>query len=251
VRETVRRPSSVARALPIARRAVDNQPMTNAVSFTSPKGRPTSGHLAIPEGVAAVGAVVLIHEWWGLNDHTRDLSGRLAKAGFLVLAVDLYDGRATADPGEAAKLMTALDTHDAVDRVAGAAAWLRAHPRSNGKVGVTGFCMGGAMSFAAACHVPGLAAVAPFYGVPNRDKVDYTKVTAPIQAHFAKNDEWASVAKAAAIRDELRERGREMDLCEYDAGHAFVNDTRPEAYHAPSATLAWERMVAFFHQHLA
>lgn len=225
--------------------------MTHAVvSFASPLGRPTSGYLATPEGSSAVGSVVLIHEWWGLNDHTRDLAGRLAKAGFLTLAVDLYDGRSTKDPDEATKLMTSLDTDDAVDRVAGAVGWLRGHSRSNGKVGVTGFCMGGAMAFASACGVPHLGAVVPFYGVPNRDKVDYTKVTAPIQAHFAKNDDWASVAKAAAIRDELREHGQSLDLCEYDAGHAFVNDTRPEAYHAPSATLAWERMVGFFHQHL-
>ncbi len=225
--------------------------MAQVVSYTSPKGRPTSAYLAEPEGTTPAGAVVLIHEWWGLNDHSRDLARRLAKAGLLTLAVDLYDGKVAADAADAARLMGELDTYDAMDRVAGAVAWLRAHARSNGKVGVTGFCMGGAMAFAAACHVPGLGAVVPFYGVPARDKVDYTKVTAPIQAHFAKNDEWASVAKASAIRDELKEHDRPtMDLCVYEAGHAFVNDTRPEAYHAPSAHLAWERMVGFFQQRL-
>ena len=224
--------------------------MAKDVSYTSPKGRPTTGYLAAPEGSELVGAVVLIHEWWGLNDHSKDLAERLAKAGFLVLAVDIYDGQLAKSAEDAGRLMSELDTYDAMDRVSGGVAWLRAHARSNGKVGVTGFCMGGAMAFASACHVEGLLAVVPFYGIPARDKVDYSKVTAPIQAHFATRDEWASVSKAEAIRADLQERGKSMDLCVYEAGHAFVNDTRPEAYDAPAAHLAWERMLAFFQRHL-
>jgi carboxymethylenebutenolidase len=90
----------------------------------------------------------------------------------------------------------------------------------------------------------------PFYGVPAPEKVDYTKVTAPILAHFAKHDAWAKAEKAEAIAATVNGKGGAMTLHVYDAGHAFVNDTRPDAYDEPSATLAWSRTVAFFHEHL-
>jgi carboxymethylenebutenolidase len=129
--------------------------------------------------------------------------------------------------------------------------FLKADARGNGKVGVIGFCMGGAMAFAAACHVPGLAAVVPFYGVPPAEKVDYAKVSAPILAHFAKNDPWATVEKGEAIKKQIDAQGKSMTLEIYDAGHAFVNDTRPEAYDEKSAKLAWQRSVAFLKKNLA
>ena len=91
----------------------------------------------------------------------------------------------------------------------------------------------------------------PFYGIPPAEKVDYGKVTAPIQAHFAKTDEWATVAKAEAIKEQLDARGQAMELHVYDAQHAFVNDTRPDVYDAANAKIAWDRSVAFLKKHLA
>ena len=129
--------------------------------------------------------------------------------------------------------------------------FVKEHARGNGKVGVMGFCMGGALSFASACHVEGLSAVVPFYGTPPAEKVDYAKVTAPILAHFAKNDEWATVAKAEEIKAALDKLGKSMKLEVYDAGHAFVNDTRPEAYDEKSAKLAWQRSVDFLKKHVS
>src|SRR5262249_35731234 len=142
-------------------------------------------------------------------------------------------------------------TANAVKEIAGAVAFLKEHPRSTGKIGVMGFCMGGAMSFASACHIEGLSAVVPFYGIPPADKVDYAKVTAPIMAHVAKKDEWVTVAKIEAIKKQLDERGHPMEVHVYDADHAFVNNTRPEVYDAANAKLAWDRTVAFFKKHLA
>ena len=165
--------------------------------------------------------------------------------GFDVLAPDFYDGHLPTTEGEAAKAMNALDLLDAVARIGAGAAFLRARERSNGKVGVTGFCLGGAITFAAACHVPGLAGLVPFYGIPAPEKVDWSKVDAPIEAHFAKRDQWATVEKAEAIRKTLTEQGKSMVLHVYDAEHAFVNDTRP-VHHPENAKLAWERTVAFF-----
>jgi carboxymethylenebutenolidase len=224
--------------------------MTHRVAFASPKGSNVQGELAEPTGTGKLPGVVIVQEWWGVNDHVRSLAERLAEAGFFVVAPDLYDGKVTKDADEAARWMGELDTFAAVDKIAGAAAFLREHPRASGKVGVMGFCLGGALSFAAACHVEGLSAVVPFYGVPAPEKVDYGKVTAPILAHFAKNDEWATVAKAEAIKAKLEGRGHPMELCVYDAQHAFMNDTRPEVYDAASAKLAWDRSLAFLQKHL-
>lgn len=222
--------------------------MTTRVTFQAKSGQKVEGELAEPAGSGKAGAVVLLQEWWGVNDHVRSLTDRLAKEGFLVLAPDLYHGRTTKDAAEAGKLMTELDTMKAVDEIAGAVGFLKAHARANGKVGVTGFCMGGALTLASAAHIAGLSAAAPFYGLPPAEKVDYAKVTAPIQMHVAKNDEWVTVAKAEAVKDRI---GDKMELFVYDAQHAFVNDTRPEVYSPDNAKLAWGRMVAFFQKHLA
>ncbi|MDB4936419.1 MAG: hypothetical protein JWP87_3391 [Labilithrix sp.] len=225
--------------------------MTTTVSFKGKGGTDEKGELAEPSGSAKAPAVVLIQEWWGVNAHVKSLAERLAKEGFLVLAPDLYHGKIAKDAEEAGALMTALDTAQAMKEIAGAVAYLKEHPRGNGKVGVIGFCMGGALSFAAACHVEGLSAVVPFYGTPPADKVDYAKVTAPILAHFGKNDDWATVAKAEEIKAKLDALGKPMQLEVYDAGHAFVNDTRPEAYDEKSAKLAWQRSVEFLKKNLA
>jgi carboxymethylenebutenolidase len=225
--------------------------MTTRVSFKAKNGGDVSGELAEPSGAGKAPSVVLIQEWWGINDHVRDVVERLAKEGFLVVAPDLYHGRVTKDQAEAAKWMTELDSLKAVQEIAGAAAYLKEHPRGNGKVGVIGFCLGGALAFASACHVEGLSAVVPFYGIPPAEKVDYAKVTAPIMAHFAKKDDWATVAKAEEIKKQLDARKHPMELHAYDAQHAFMNDTRPEVYDEKNAKLAWERTIAFFKKHLA
>ncbi|MDB5215659.1 MAG: dienelactone hydrolase [Myxococcaceae bacterium] len=225
--------------------------MTTTVRFGAKDGGDVAGEMAEPSGTDKTPALVLVQEYWGINAHVKSLADRLAKEGFLVLAPDLYHGKIAKDSSEAGKLMTELDTATAVKEIAASVAHLKELPRSNGKVGVIGFCMGGALTFASACHVEGLSAVVPFYGVPPADKVDYSKVTAPILAHFAKNDEWATVAKAEAIKKQIDAAGGSMQLEVYDAGHAFVNDTRPEAYDEKSAKLAWQRSIDFLKKHLA
>jgi carboxymethylenebutenolidase len=225
--------------------------MTTKVTFKGKSGGDVNGELAEPSGSGKAPSLVLIQEWWGINDHIKSLATRFAAEGFLVVAPDLYHGKVAKDAGEAGALMTTLDTHAAVKDIAGAVSYLKEHPRGNGKVGVIGFCMGGALSFASACHIEGLSAAVPFYGTPPADKVDYAKVTAPILAHFAKNDEWATVAKAQEIKTKLDGLGKSMQLEVYDAGHAFVNDTRPEAYDEKSAKLAWKRSVDFLKEHLS
>ncbi len=206
--------------------------------------------VAIPEGPGKHPAVVLVQEWWGINAHIRSLTDRLAKEGFLTLAPDLYHGTIAKDAAEAERLMKALDTSAALEDIAAAVTTLKQDPRSNGKVGVIGFCLGGALAFAAACHIEGLSAVVPFYGTPPAAKVDYTKVTAPILAHFGAKDDFAKASNAQAIKAELDRLGKPIRLEIYDAGHAFMNDSRPEAFDAESAALAWSRTIAFLKEHL-
>lgn len=228
--------------------------MTTRISFEAKSGNKVDGELAEPAGGESGGkapAVVLVQEWWGVNDHVRDVATRLAAEGFVVLAPDLYHGKTTKDADEAGKLMNALDGAAAVDEIAGAVTHLASHPRSNGKVGIVGFCMGGALSLASACHVTGLSAVVAYYGLPAPEKVDYAKVTAPILMHVGKHDAWVSPEKAKALEAELASKGKAIQLEIYDADHAFSNDTRPEVYSADNAKLAWERTIAFFKKHLA
>jgi carboxymethylenebutenolidase len=164
-----------------------------------------------------------------------------------VLAPDLYHGKVTKSAEEAGKIMGSLDWPKALAEIIAAATHLRDHESSNGKVAVMGFCMGGALTFAAAANIPWLAAAVPFYGVPNEMLADYTKEKAPILAHFAKNDQWATVDKAKEIQSKVPA----MELHVYDASHAFFNDTRPEVYSPNDAKAAWERSIAFLKKHLS
>ena len=218
--------------------------MTERVSFKSRSGTDVTGELALPEKGNGPGLVV-IHEWWGVNAQIKKICERFAAEGFVTLAVDVYHGKVVpiGASEEAGKAMAALDWTCALDDIAGAVEYLRAHPRSTNKVAVTGFCMGGALAFAAAASVPDLAAVVPFYGVPSA--ADWSKVTAPIQAHFARIDDWAKPELAEKIQATLREHGKPMELFVYEAQHAFCNEARPEVYDADACDTAWKRTVAF------
>jgi len=224
--------------------------MFEPIKFATKGGGDATGELVAPEGEGRAPAVVLIQEWWGLNGQIRDVALKLAKEGFVVAIPDLYHGRWTVDAEEAARLMNALDWPRALDEIAGAATFLSSHPRSNGNVGVLGFCLGGALAFAAATKIPELKAVVPYYGLPPAGSVDYTNVKAPILAHFANQDEWARADLAQKLEAEMNGRGQSMELHVYEAGHAFSHEARRDVYVPEAAALAWSRTVAFLHKHL-
>lgn len=223
---------------------------TTKVDFETKTGKKASGELAVPAGTGKAPCVVLLQEWWGLNDHIRSLLSRLAEAGFIALAPDLYHGKVTSNAEEAGKLMTELDRAQALEDIEAAAQYLLSHERSGGRVGVMGFCMGGALSFRSAEAISDFSCVVPFYGAPPADQYNVSKVRAPILAHFATRDQWATPANAETIQRNLTARGGTMTLHLYDADHAFVNDTRPDVYSPENAQLAWERTLAFLHTHL-
>lgn len=224
--------------------------MSERISFASRTGEAIQGAIARPSQRRA-GAVIVVHEWWGLTQQIERTVDRLAAAGFLALAPDLYRGEVVpyTSSARAEELMTGLDGERAVADLGGALDYLKGHEAGNGKVGITGFCMGGALTFRAACFLPGLSAAAPFYGLPANP--DWSRVTVPIEAHFSATDQWAKPAAAEKIQNTLAARGQRMDLHVYAAEHAFMNDARPEVYDAASAELAWGRLVAFLTAHLS
>jgi len=223
--------------------------MSTMVKYAG-KGGQLEGAMAEPAGSGKAGALVVLQEWHGVNDQMKGKVDRFAQLGYLALCPDLYHGKVAADDTQAGELMGKLDWPSAIAEIGSAVAHLRSHARCNGKVGVTGFCMGGALTFAAAVNVEGLACAVPFYGLPQIPPAGFGKVKAPIQAHFAKVDDWAKASVAEVIQKSVRAGGGHMDLFVYDAGHAFMRETDPSKYDATSAKLAWERTTEFLKKHL-
>jgi carboxymethylenebutenolidase len=212
--------------------------------------RKVRGAFALPSGETKAPGVIVVQEWWGLNEDMRRIAERFSEEGFAALAVDLYDGKVATEKAEAFELMQAMKTSDALSIISGAAQFLRGSPRCTGKIGVTGFCLGGGITLAAACNVSGLSAAAPFYGIPLPEYADWSKAKIPISAHFGKNDGSIPVSRPEGILEAVRAAGGNMTLHLYDAGHAFMRVSDAKVYDEPSAKLAWQRVTEFFRREL-
>ena len=210
------------------------------IEFSRPDGGKTKGYLATAGGGRP--GIVVIQEWWGLNDQICGVADRFARAGYNALAPDLYKGRLTAVPDEANHLMTNLDFADATHQdLRGAAQHLKG---SSGKVAVMGFCMGGALTVAAAVHVAEAAAGVCFYGIPPAAFADPAKIAIPFQGHFANQDDWCTPAAVDALETAMKGAGASPEIYRYDAAHAFFNE-RSVAYDVACANQAWDRMAEF------
>jgi len=210
------------------------------IDFTRPDGAKTKGYLAMA-GQGRSG-VVVIQEWWGLNDQICGVADRFARAGYNALAPDLYKGRLTTEPDEANHLMTGLDFPGATHQdLRGAAQHLQTQ---SGRVAVMGYCMGGALTIAAAVHVPEFAAGVCFYGIPPKAFADPAKIGMPLQGHFANKDNWCTPATVDDLETALKTAGVRHEIYRYDAAHAFANE-RSAAYDVACSNQAWERMAAF------
>jgi carboxymethylenebutenolidase len=210
-----------------------------------------AGELAEPGGAGKAGALVIVQEWHGITAQIKEKVERFAKEGYLALAPDLYHGTIAKNDSEAGELMGKLDFQQAVGEIGAAAQHLRSLPRSNGKVGVLGFCLGGALTLAASRYVDGLACGVAFYGIPQVPLDEFAKVKTPLQGHFARKDDWAKPEKAEEIRAKVLSGGGSFDLYLYDAGHAFMRDGDPSHYDAAASKLAWSRTLDFLKSHLA
>ena len=243
---------------------VAEQLMTQSVDYPG-EGMTLRGFLARPETPNPRSAVIVIHEWWGLNDHMKDVTQRFAREGYVALAPDLYSrlpapagarggpggNKVTTDSNEAAKLMESLSSQSALKDLNATARWLKQQPFVDPlKLGVVGFCMGGTFALMAASHNSDIKAAVPFYGqVPPSDSIKY--LVAPILYIHGGQDAWIVKREADRLAQALAQYGRPGEVKSYPGcGHAFFNDTRPEAYRPAEAKDAWERTLAFLARHL-
>ena len=223
--------------------------MGQDIVFARPDGGEAAGYLAECGREGAPG-VVLIQEWWGLIGQIKGMCDRLAGEGFNVLAPDLYAGTAIAyhDLEGAEREMNSLDFLGATDQlVRGAAQHLA---RGGATVGLTGFCLGGAVTILGAVRVPEIAAAVCFYGIPPVEAADPRNIRVPFQGHFANTDDWCTPAAVDALEAALGEAGCEHEVFRYDGQHAFMNQECPDVYAADAAARAWARSLAFWRQHL-
>jgi carboxymethylenebutenolidase len=219
--------------------------MGSMMNFARPDGGKTKGYLATA-GQGRPG-IVVIQEWWGLNDQICGVADRFARAGYNALAPDLYKGRLTAKPDEANHLMGELDFADATHQdLRGSAQHLKG---ISSTVVVMGFCMGGALAIAAAVHIPEVAAAVPFYGIPPKEFADPANIRIPLQGHFANKDDWCTPAAVDELDAALAKAGTPYEIHRYEAAHAFANE-RSAAYDLASAEEAWNRMLAFLQRTL-
>ncbi len=207
----------------------------------------TTAYVARPEADVSA-AIVLIQEWWGINDHIRDIAGRYANEGYLCVAPDLYRGRLAKNTEEAAAMMQGLAIEDGIQTIRKA---IEATKETYGvrKFGINGYCMGGTFALRAACELDGLAAAAPFYGdIPAEAVLARLKV--PTLFIAGSRDNWITPAKVKELKEAASKYDLPVEVVSYDADHAFFNDTRPAVYNAEAAADAWQRVLGFFKKNL-
>jgi len=220
---------------------------TSDIELKLASGRSVRAALARPAAAKAPG-LLLIHEWWGLNDEMRDVAARMADAGFLALSVDLFEGEVAHEPTRARALMTGLDAAKATETMTGWAGWMRRDAGCNGKVGALGFCMGGGWALNTALATP-LEAAVIFYGNCNKSAAELAPLKGPVQGHFGRLDQGIPVAVAEGFRAALKTAGKPGEIHIYEANHAFARIGGPN-FHAPSAELAWKRTFEFLQKNL-
>ena len=228
--------------------------MGSMVEYQRPDGKAVSGYLAEPAQANAP-ALVVIQEWWGLNAQICGVADRLAVAGFQALVPDLYRGQSTVEAEEAHHLMSALNFGDAASQdIRGAVQYLKTR---TAKVGVTGFCMGGALTLLALTQAPEIDAGVVWYGCPPLDYIDASKIRVPVQGHWATQDEFFKIDLVDGLEAKLRDAEVSFDFHRYLAHHAFANETAvgpgriPATQYDPVwAQQAWDRSLRFFGRHL-
>lgn len=224
------------------------------VTFPS-NGTQGEGYVAIPESGSGPG-VLVIQEWWGLNDQIKGVVDRLASEGFVALAPDLYRGAHASEPDEAAKLMMSLNLERATKDLSGAVDFLATHEAvTSDGIGVIGFCMGGGVALWLATLRPDrVKAAVPFYGIIPWEAAqpDFSKLQAAVQGHYAENDDFANPESVGALEAQLKGFGKQCEFFIYPGtDHAFTNDHRPEVFVPEATALAYDRAFTFLRERLA
>ena len=225
------------------------------VKFKRPDGQELQGYLAVPEKTDGAPAMIVLQEWWGLNDQIRGVANRLAASGYLALVPDLFRGKSTVEEAEAHHLMDSLNFGDAATQdVGGAIAYLK---QRTSRIGVIGFCMGGALSLLALCNHPDISVGSVWYGMPPLEYIDASKIKAKVQGHWATQDQFFSIEKVDALEAKLAEKGVTSEFHRYLAHHAFGNEEAVgpgriagTQYDSAWAQLAWDRTFTFLGREL-
>ncbi|HLX25911.1 MAG TPA: dienelactone hydrolase family protein [Candidatus Cybelea sp.] len=223
--------------------------MGSSVEYVRPDGKNARGYFAAAAQTGAPG-VVMLEEWWGVDDRIKATADRLASHGFNVLVPDLFRGRSAATRDEASHLVQDLDFNDAATQdTIGASNYLR--NRGAERVGVMGFCIGGALAMLTAMQPGAFDAVSTWYGFPSAEAGDVSTIAIPVQGHWARNDEFFTLEKVDELERKLQAGGATPEFHRYDAKHGFYNTGAPGAgglghYDRNAAEDAWRRTVEFF-----
>jgi len=216
------------------------------LSFAGASGD-TTAYIAKPDG-GTTKAVIIIQEYWGLNDHIRDITRRYEDEGFLAIAPDMYYGKTATVAADAAKLMQELPIEDGVETIRRTIAAV-SEKYGVTHFGITGYCMGGTYALRAACEVEGLSACAPFYGDIPPEAI-LSKLRVPTIFISATKDGWINEEKVAQLEDITARYELPLESVKYEADHAFFNDTRPDVYVESAARDAWALVTGFFNDRL-
>jgi carboxymethylenebutenolidase len=226
-------------------------PKTETVTF--PNGKDTiGGFLATPEKPGRYPGLIVVHEWYGLNDWVKEQTVKLASEGFVALAVDLYRGKLAADAGEAHELSRGLpDDRAVLDLMAGIVYLTTRNDVDHTRVGTIGWCLGGGYAVQLAMHVPRLGACVVNYGALPTDPNDLQNIGAPFLGNFGADDRGITPADVQAFQKSMETLGRKVDIKIYDgAGHGFENPNNKDGYRLQAAEDAWNRTIAFLNKSL-
>ena len=213
------------------------------ITYKRPDGKGVEGYYAEPATGSKAPGIVVIQEWWGLNDQIRGVADRFASLGYRALVPDLYRGKVTVEAAEAQHLMGSVNFGDAAGQdIRGAVQYLK---KDSTKVGITGFCMVGALTLLGAVNVPEADAAVTWYGFPPLEYIDPTKIKMPLMGHFALDDAFFAITTVSELEKKLTRAGVSFEFHRYNAGHAFAHEGGPH-YNPDAAELAWRRTVEFF-----
>ena len=219
------------------------------VSIDTPSGGKATGVVAMPAKTPAP-TLLLIHEWWGLNDQIKAVAAEFAKQGYIALAIDLYGGKVATGREDAMAYMKATDAKAATEQAVATVCWLKQHGKGTGKVGTVGWCFGGAWSLNTSIATP-VDATVIYYGRVNKPAAELKSLAGPVLGHFGTKDKSINREMVDGFEKEMAAAGKADTLTVhwYDADHAFANPTGAR-YDAEDAALAWERTMAFYKTHL-
>jgi carboxymethylenebutenolidase len=221
--------------------------MAESITFKRKDGEDCKGYYVAPRTGESASGVVVLQEWWGLNDQIKGVANLLAEAGYRALVPDLYKGKVALDALEAEHLMSNLDFGDAATQdIRGAIQYLK---QSSPKVAALGFCMGGVLAILAAMFVTEVDAAIPWYGIPPEEAGDPRTIKIPLQGHFALEDAHFPPSQVDVLESKLKEGNSTHEIYRYQANHGFGNETG-ENYDPEAKELAWKRTLEFLGKYL-